>query len=373
MSAADPTPQPPGVPDPTPRSIPAEAHADAQWMLAMLVGGEALSEPESELLFELLLTGGLDEAQTGALLALLQRRGPTADELTGAARAMRRHAAPIGYTPAPDERLIDTCGTGGAPKTFNISTAAALIAAAAAPENGVSRVVVAKHGNRSRTGRGSAELLEDLGVNIDAGPERQAACLRETGVCFCFAIHHHPAMRYALGPRRSLGFPTVFNLLGPLTNPAGATRQLLGVYEPRFVPLVADALARLGADRAMVVHGEDGLDEITTTTTTTIAEVSHSHVTPGEIDPRRLGLPRAALADLRTGDLGSAAGAVRSVLDGEPGPRADIALLNAAAALLVGGACDDLAEGLELARRAVADGAARRTLESLGRVSHAGG
>ena len=364
MSATEPTP----APEPAPE---AAERADAQWMLTMLVGGDALSEPEAEMLFELLLTGGLDEAQTGALLALLQRRGPTADELTGAARAMRRHAAPIGYTPAGDERLIDTCGTGGAPKTFNVSTAAALIAAAAKPQNGVSRVVVAKHGNRSRTGRGSAELLAALGVNIDASPRAQAACLREAGVGFCFAIHHHPAMRYAAGPRRSLGFPTIFNLLGPLTNPAGATRQLLGVYEPRFVPLLADTLARLGADRAMVVHGEDGLDEITTTTTTTIAEVDQSHVTPGEIDPRALGLARAHLDDLRAGDLDGAAGAVRAIIEGEPGPKADIALLNAAAALLVGGACDDLSQGLELARRAVADGAASRTLETLGRVSHA--
>ncbi|MEM0984511.1 MAG: anthranilate phosphoribosyltransferase [Planctomycetota bacterium] len=346
--------------------------AEVQFMLGLLVSGQTLSEDDAERLFETLLSGGLDDAQIGALLAMLQRRGPTADELTGAARSMRRHATPIPFEAAPDETLIDTCGTGGAPKTFNISTAAALIAAAATPATDVRRVVVAKHGNRSRTGRGSAEILAQLGVNIDASPETQAACLREVGVCFCFAIHHHPAMRYAKGPRTSLGFPTIFNLLGPLTNPAGAKRQLLGVYNARYVPLIGDALARLGAARAMVVHGQDGLDEITTTTSSTTADIAAAHVTPMEIDPKKLGIEPATLDQLRADDLESAGDVIRSVLAGEPGPKTDIALINAAAALLVGDACESLAQGLELARDAVSSGAASRTLADLARVSHAG-
>ena len=197
-----------------------------------LVAGERLSEDEASTVFEALLSGELDEAQIGCILSLIQARGVTVDELVGAARAMRAHVTPVPFTPREGEVLIDTCGTGGAAKTFNVSTAAAIVAAASEPPpgSGIRRVVVAKHGNRSRTGRGSAEVLAGLGVNIEASPEVQARCLKEIGVCFSFAMRHHPAMRHAAGPRRSLGFPTLFNLLGPLTNPARAPRQLLGVY-----------------------------------------------------------------------------------------------------------------------------------------------
>ncbi len=331
-----------------------------------LLDGQALSEQAAEGLFERLLGGELDDARIGAVLALIQTRGATAAELTGAARVMRRHVERIPYTPGEGERLLDTCGTGGAPKAFNISTAAALITAAAGRERGLR---VAKHGNRSRTGRGSAEILQTLGVNIEAGAETQARCLEEAGVCFCFAIRHHPAARYAATARKSLGFPTIFNLLGPLTNPADTGRQLLGVYAKRFVRPMGEALAALGAERAMVVHGADGLDEMTTTAATYACEVRDGVVTEREIDAAEFGLARAQLSDLQATDLEDAARVIRAVLDGEEGPKLDITLWNAAGALVMGGAAEEFGAGLEMARAAVASGAARATLEDLARVS----
>ncbi len=333
-----------------------------------LLDGHALSETASEAVFEALLRGELDDARVGGLLSLIQTRGATASELTGAARAMRRHAERIPYTASEGERLLDTCGTGGAPKAFNISTAAAIIAAAAGREHGLR---VAKHGNRSRTGRGSAEILQALGVNIEAGPEAQARCLEEAGVCFCFAMRHHPAMRHAAGPRKSLGFPTIFNLLGPLTNPAGADRQLLGVYDRRFVRPLGEALAALGAERAMVAHGLDGLDEMTTTAPTLVCEVKDGVVREYEVDAASFGVARAGLADLQATDLDDAARVIRAVLAGEAGARLDIALWNAAAALVVGGVAEDLGEGLDLARGAVSSGAGEETLARLVRASGA--
>jgi len=333
-----------------------------------LLAGRALSEPQAESAFTALLSGDLDEARTAALLALIQTRPPDAAELAGAARAMRAHIERIPYKTPPGTTLLDTCGTGGAPKTFNVSTAAALIAAAAGRAQGLR---VAKHGNRSRTGRGSAEVLAALGVNLDASPETQARCLEEAGVCFCFAMRHHPAMRHAAGPRKSLGFPTIFNLLGPLTNPAGASRQLIGVYDERAVRPVAEALRSLGAERAMVARGHDGLDELTTTARTRVCELIDGEITEREIDAAELGLPRAALDDLRATDLEDAAAVVRAVLAGEPGPRLDLALLNAAAALAVGGIARDLCHALALAREAVESGQAWRTLTRLAKTSHA--
>lgn len=345
-------------------------------ILARLVRAGALSAEESEWLFEELLSGRLSEAQIGAVLSLMQGRGVTVDELFGAARVMRRHVTAVPFLPppipsGPEIAVVDTCGTGGAPKTFNISTAAAIIAAAASPHHtgGPVRVCVAKHGNRSRTGRGSAEVLGALGVNVDAAPEVQAACLAEAGVCFCFAIHHHPAMRHAAGPRRSLGFPTIFNLLGPLTNPAGARRQLIGVYAAELVEPVARTLARLGAERAMVVHGLDGLDEITTTAPTRIAAVERGAVEFFDLDPRGLGIAPATIADLAVPDIEASARAVREVLSGKPGPRGDIAVLNAAGALLVAGAAEAWPEAVGLARAAIGSGRASATLDELIRCS----
>lgn len=341
---------------------------DAREALAVLVSGGSLSEQQTEHLFEALLTGTLDEAQIGAVLALLQSRPPTTDEVVGAARVMRRNVTPV-PRPADDGRstLIDTCGTGGAPKAFNVSTAAAIVASAA--ETGPTRVRVAKHGNRSRTGRGSAEVLQSLGVNVDAPPEVQAACLERTGVCFCFAIHHHPAMRHAAGPRRSLGFPTIFNLLGPLTNPAGADRQLIGVYDGKFLGVMAEALARLGAVRAIVAHAEDGLDELTVTAPTRLAVVEAGQVREERVDPGALGLAGATLAELQAEDVEAAAEIIRRVLAGEHGPHRDMVVLNAAAALVVAGAAETIADALPLAAEAIDSGRARETLARLAEVS----
>lgn len=351
-------------------------------ILEQLLAGRSLTEAEAARAFTLVLTGEANESQVGAMLALLARKGPSIEEIVGGARVMREHALRVllnAPTDAPIRAaLIDTCGTGGTPKTFNISTAAALVAAAArgrglAPRgtNAPARVYVAKHGGRSRSGRGSAEVLVALGVNIDAPPIVQAQCLRHAGVCFSFAVQHHPAMRFAAGPRKSLGFPTIFNLIGPLTNPAGARRQLMGVYEPRYVPLIAEALARLGAERALVVHGCDGMDEITLAGPTACAEVRDGRVTRGTIEPTVLGLARATAESLTASSVEDGARIITRVLAGEPGPARDIVCLNAAAALMVGEVTADLSEGLALARAAIVSGEAARTLDRLREASNA--
>lgn len=335
-----------------------------QDVLKSLLSGRTLAPVEAEAVFEDLLAGTLDEAQIGAMLSLIQSRGVTAEELLGATRVMRRHSTKVQADGVPG--LIDTCGTGGAAKTFNISTAVAIAAAAAAP----GRVHVAKHGGRSRTGRGSADVLQTLGVRVDAPPEVQSRCLREVGVCFCFAVHHHPAMKHAAGPRKSLGFPTIFNLLGPLTNPAGARRQLMGVYDARLVPLIARTLADLGAERAMVVHGSDGLDELTLSGPSVIGSVEGGRITIAEFDPASLGLPRATLAELAVPGAAESADLIRRVFGGERGPARDVVLLNAAAALAVAGAATDIGAGISLAAAGIDSGAATRTLDALTRLSN---
>ncbi|HED53994.1 MAG TPA: anthranilate phosphoribosyltransferase [Phycisphaerales bacterium] len=341
-------------------------------IITRLVTGETMSEQDAETLFLGLLGGELDEAQIGAVLALIEVRGATVEELVGGARAMRANVQNVPFECPPGQTLIDTCGTGGTPKAFNVSTAAAIVAAACKPGANAEteRVNVAKHGSRSRTGRGSAEVLGELGVNVDASPEAQARCLREIGVCFCFAIHHHPAMRFAAGPRKSLGVPTVFNLLGPLTNPARASRQLIGVYEPRWVEQIASALARLGADRAMVVHSHEGLDEISLNGTTLAATVRDGKVRLSEIDPGSLGLSATRREDLIAQDVADAARIVRDILAGSSGPHREIVMLNTAAALVVAGAAGTIAEGLELARESLDSGRAQQTLDDLARLSH---
>jgi anthranilate phosphoribosyltransferase len=337
-------------------------------VLGELVAGSRLSTDQAESLFEDLLGGMLDDAQIGAALALIQSRGPCVEELVGAARVMRRHVTPIPIRPEMSGVIIDTCGTGGTGKTFNISTLAAIVVAGATP----GKVRVAKHGNRSRSGRGSAELLAALGVNVDAPPAAQARCLEEAGVCFCFAIHHHPAAKHAAAARRSLGFPTIFNLLGPLTNPAGATHQLLGVYEPAAVELVAAALARLGARRALVVHGRDGIDEISTTDRTIAALVEDGAVRMLELDYQALGVPRAELAQLQAADMDRAIAIARGVLSGQPGAPRDIVILNAGAALWVAGAASTISAGMDMAAASIDSGAAKDALGRLIAVSAAG-
>jgi anthranilate phosphoribosyltransferase len=334
--------------------------------LGELVAGRHLTTDQAEALFEDILGGRLDDAQIAAALSLIQTRSPSIHELVGGARVMRRHATPI-PCPAGAGVVIDTCGTGGTPKTFNISTVAALVVAAAAP----GKVRVAKHGNRSRSGRGSAELLAALGVNVDAPPAVQARCLGEAGVCFCFAIHHHPAAKHAAAARRSLGFPTIFNLLGPLTNPAGATHQLMGVYDPMAVELVASALARLGSQRALVVHGRDGMDEISTTDRTIAALVENGAVRMLDLDYQSLGIPRATMSQLQAADLDQAVDIAKRVLDGEPGAPRDIVSVNAAAALWIAGAASTISAGMDLASAAIESGAAKRTLDGLAALSRA--
>lgn len=338
-----------------------------QPIYARLLGGGSLAEGEAEGVFSRLLAGGMDEAQTGALLALMAARPASVDELVGAARALRRLATPVAAPPGA--AVLDTCGTGGAPKLFNVSTIGAVVTAAAGGPRGAGTLVVAKHGNRSRTGRGSAELLETLGVNILAPAGVQERCLREIGLCFSFAPAHHPAARHAASVRKSLGFPTVFNLLGPLANPAGATRQVVGTSSPSNAGLIAGALARLGAERALVVTSEDGLDELTTTAGNLTFDVRAGRVEAGRLDAASLGFGRAGRDDLCAESLDGAAAIARSVLAGEPGPCADLVLLNAGASLTVGGVAASVTGGVEMARAAIVSGAARRTLDDLAKLS----
>ncbi len=345
----------------------AGGHGGLTAALRVLLQGGTLDAGRSAAAFESIMTGAAHHGEIGALLALLATRVPTAAEILGAARVMRRHVDPVesSYDPAD---LVDTAGTGGAPKTFNVSTAAAVIAAACSGDP--RPFAVAKHGNRSRTGRGSAEVLQRLGVNVDAGRATQGRCLDEARLCFCFAIHHHPAARHAMPVRQSLGFPTIFNVLGPLTNPAGARRQLMGVYDPRFLRPIAEALAALGTLRAMVVHADDGLDEISIAAPTQVLHVREGEVVAGTIRPQELGFRGASLAALSVPDLQSAARLVRGILEGETGgPPRDMAVLNAAATLVVADRAESLQHGVELAAAAITSGAAAETLRRLVEIS----
>jgi anthranilate phosphoribosyltransferase len=327
-------------------------------LVAQAASGEDLTEEQAMLGMRQLISGEASPALAGALLTALKMKGETAAEVTGFARVMREAA--VSVRPRC-ESLVDTCGTGGGRvPTFNISTAAAFVVAGA----GVS---VAKHGNRAITSAcGSADVLEALGVRIDLTPDRICACIEEVGIGFLFAQSHHPAMRHVGAVRRELPFRTVFNCLGPLTNPAAAPAQVVGVYEPRLVPLLAEALLRLGCHRALVVHGTAGLDELSTLGTTLIAEVREGGVHTYELTPEEVGLERMCAAALSPGaDAADAAFFIRDLLEGQTGPRRDIVLLNAAAALVVAGAAGDLIAGLHLAARSVDSGAAAGKLEAL--------
>jgi anthranilate phosphoribosyltransferase len=340
--------------------------ADLTPALRVLIEGRSLSAAQAADAFETIMSPQATHAEIGALLALLATRVPTADEILGAARVMRRHVDPV-RSRLPPDRIVDTAGTGGAPKTFNVSTAAALIAAAA----GAPETAVAKHGNRSRTGRGSAEVLARLGVNVDSGRDAQARCLESAGICFCFAIHHHPAARHAMPVRRALGFPTIFNLLGPLTNPAGAARQLMGVYDRRFLEPIAAALSALGSVRAMVVHSDDGLDELSIAAPTAVVNVDRGKITRQRIDPAPLGIEAGGLEEVTARDLDHAADLLRGIVEGrQKGPPRDMALLNAAATLVVAGRAAAIEQGLAMAAGAIDSGAARATLARLVRLSN---
>jgi anthranilate synthase/phosphoribosyltransferase len=324
---------------------------------------EHLSSDEAEEVMMTIMAGQATPSQIGAYLAALRAKGETVAEITGFARAMRQHAVHVNPTRRP---LLDTCGTGGdSSHTFNISTTAAFIVAGAG-------VAVAKHGNRSvSSASGSADVLAALGVNLELTPERVAACIDEVGLGFLFAPRLHPAMKHAIGPRREMAVRTVFNLLGPLTNPAGAELQMLGVYDGDLVALVANVLGELGARSALVVHGADGLDELSTTGPNRIAALRDGQVQVYALDAADLGLPRATLAQLRGGDPARNAVITRAVLAGEPSPYRDIALLNAGLALVVADLAATPREGLSLAARSIDSGAAQRVLDHLVAFSQA--
>ncbi len=331
--------------------------------LRTLLNGGTLTEAAARAAFEEIASGQSHAAEIGAFLALLATRMPTVDEIVGAATVMRARVERVPCT-TPSDTIVDTAGTGGAPKSFNVSTLAAVVAAAAGAK-------VAKHGNRSRTGRGSAEVMEQLGINVHAPVAVQARCLDALNICFCFAIHHHPAAAHVMPARKALGFPTLFNLLGPLTNPAGAGRQVMGVYAGHFVRPVADALVRLGSTHALVLHSDDGLDEISIAVPTRVAEVKRGSVREWTIDPRALGLERADPMSLAPHSLQEAADIFVNVLSGEErGPRRAMVLVNAAAALFVAGVADSIENGIEAAAEAIDFGRALQTLHALREQSH---
>ncbi len=327
--------------------------------------GAALTREQASAALGEILSGEASEVETAALLAVLATRGEQAPELAGFVDTMRARALTVPLTDEERAELVDTCGTGGGgPLTFNISTGAALVAAAAGAK-------VAKHGNRAVTSQaGSADVLEALGVPIALGPELAAECLRETGFMFLFAPLYHPAMK-AVGPlRRALGFRTIFNLCGPVTNPAGAKAQVIGVLAPSRVLLVGRTLATLGAKRAFVVHGSDGIDELTTTGESVVARIEESadgkpELKAARITPEMAGLPRATLDQFTGKDIPTNTALLYDVLTGIPGARRDIVLLNAAAALVAAGLATDLKEGVARGADAIDSGQAAATLAKL--------
>ncbi|MGY0779716.1 anthranilate phosphoribosyltransferase [Azospirillum argentinense] len=340
-------------------STPSAPHGDLTDMkaiLAKVAAGNALTEPEASMAFDIIMSGNATPSQMGGFLMALRVRGETVDEITGAARVMRAKAIPV---EAP-EGTIDTCGTGGdGSGTYNISTAAAVVIAACG-------VPVAKHGNRAMSSKsGAADVLGALGVNLDCDMGLVRKALWDARIGFLMAPRHHLAMRNVGPTRVELGTRTIFNLLGPLSNPASAKRQLLGVYAKRWVEPLAHVLKRLGSEAAWIVHGSDGLDEITTTGPTTVAQLKDGEVTVLEIEPEQAGIFRARPELLKGGDAHVNAEAIRALFDGVQGAYRDIVLLNAAAALHVAGKAGDLKEGVERARHAIDSGAARAVLQHL--------
>lgn len=328
-----------------------------QSAIARVVAGDSLTREQARETMQQILAGEATSSQIAGLAVALRMKGETADEIAGFVQAMRALVPPLHSKRSP---LLDTCGTGGDNAgTFNISTTVAIVVASC-------DVAVAKHGNRAVSSRtGSADVLESLGVGIDLTPVDAARSLDVLGITFLFAPNYHGALRHAVGPRRDLGLRTVFNVLGPLTNPAGATRQLLGVYSDHLVRLIADVLAELGSERAMVVHGRDGMDELTVFDTNHVAELANGKVREYEIDPATYGLAHAERAGVAGGVASENAAKVRAILTGEKGAGRDIVLLNAAAALMVAGVVPDLGAGIERARAAIDGGHASRKLADM--------
>ena len=326
--------------------------------IAKVINGQDLSFDEAAAAMDAIMDGAATPAQIGSYLTALRMKRETVDEIAGSAGSMRRHVIPVDVPLGRGQFLLDTCGTGGDGKqTFNISTTAAFVIAGAG-------LKVAKHGNRAASSRsGSADVLLALGGNLDLEAAQVAECIEEVGIGFLYAVKHHPAMRHAIGPRRELGQRTIFNLLGPLTNPAAATHQLMGVYDPALTGTLAEVLRALGSRAAYVVHGADGLDELTTTGLNRVSALRDGGVTTFNFDPADIGLPRARLDDLLGGAPEENAAILRGILDGrDRGPRRDIVLLNAAAALSL--ESGDWAAGLSAARQALDNGAALAALEN---------
>jgi anthranilate phosphoribosyltransferase len=332
------------------------ASVDFPAALAVVREGGSLDAEASARVFETIMSGVVSDADLIAFLTAQAERGPTAAEIVGAVRAMRAGMRPV---TAP-EGAIDLCGTGGdGHGTLNISTAASFVVAGAG-------VPVAKHGNRSATSKsGAADILEALGVKIDLEPARASQVLAQTGIVFLFAQLHHPAMRHVAEVRKQIGRRTIFNLLGPLASPARVKHQLVGVYAAEWLTPYAEALKALGSSRALVVHGADGLDELTTTAVTYYARLDDGQISRGEFTPEQAGLQRASLADLKGGSAADNAAALKRLFDGEGGAYRDIVLLNAGAALMVACVAKDVKEGIELAARALDSGAAKVKLETL--------
>ena len=330
--------------------------------LTKLLLRQDLSVAEAHAAFREIMDGHYSEAQIGALLAALATKGETVDEIAGAALAMREHVVPV---ETGGLEVIDIVGTGGTGlKTFNISTATTLVAAGAG-------LRVAKHGNRTNTrASGSADGLRALGVNIEAPPEVQTQCLKACGACFCYAVKHHPAMKYAVPVRKQLGVRTVFNLLGPLTNPAGAKRQITGVFDEGLVEPLARVFGQLGSAHVLVVHAEDGLDEISITSPTQIAEWRDGQCSTWTLDPTELGFPLGEMSALIVADPEESASRIRSILAGEQGPPADIVILNAGAAIWVGGLAPTLEAGVDAARHSLESGRAQQVLDQLIEISN---
>ena len=343
--------------------------------IAKLVEQQDLNEMEMIDAMNQIMGGEATPAQIGSFITALRMKGETIPEIIGAARVMRAHATPIRVGDVVDidrddinidrETILDTCGTGGSgTRSFNISTTVALIVAACGGK-------VAKHGNRSVSSScGSADVLEHLGVKLDVAPDLVASCIDEIGVGFLFAPALHGAMKYAIGPRREIGIRTIFNILGPLTNPAGANRQVLGVYREDLVEPLAKVLLSLGCRRGFVVHGSDGMDEITLTGPTLVAAISGNAVDIQTIEPEQFGFKRCALEELQGGDAAENAGIVTAILTGEIGPKRDIVILNSAYALVASGLAENVDNGIELAIDSISSGRAKATLDDLVRMTN---
>jgi anthranilate phosphoribosyltransferase len=328
-----------------------------QIALQKVVDGKNLESGEATAVMNEIMSGVATPAQIAAFLTALRLKGETVEEIAAAAQVMRDKATPV---PVASEGICDTCGTGGDKSgTFNISTTAAFVLAGAGAK-------VAKHGNKAQTSQsGSADVLQALGVNLELTPQQVGRCIDQVGVGFMFAIQLHPAMKHAGPVRRELGIRTVFNLLGPLTNPAGARRQVMGVFDSDLTEKIAEVLRRLGAVHALVVAGLDGLDEITVTEETRVAELKDGKIKAFHVSPEDFGMQRARPGDLLGGDAQHNAGITRAILEGEQGPRRDITLLNAAAGLVAAGKAETLIDGVALAARSIDSGAAAGALDKL--------